>query len=88
MFPEQRTLGRFRGLVARGGLDFPPILAIHGAFGHPAQFTPLMIAMAQRGFTFYALPLSGHVEGTSDAVRGPRNERLRPRRRRNAAALS
>jgi pimeloyl-ACP methyl ester carboxylesterase len=70
MFPEQRTLGRFRGLVARGGLDFPPILAIHGAFGHPAQFTPLMTAMAQRGFTFYALPLSGHVEGTSDAVRG------------------
>lgn len=67
---EPITLGRFRGFVASGGGYFPPLLAVHGAFGQPSQLAPLQTALAQRGITSYALALSGHVEATPDAVRG------------------
>jgi alpha-beta hydrolase superfamily lysophospholipase len=67
---EQVSLGRFRGFVARGSESYPAILALHGAFGHPEQLAALLLPLAERGFTSYALPLTGHAEGTRDAVRG------------------
>ncbi|MGQ0643399.1 MAG: alpha/beta hydrolase [Gemmatimonadaceae bacterium] len=67
---EKVSLGKCHGFLTRGGEELPPVLAVHGAFGHPEQLTTLMTALAGRGIMIYALALRGHDRGTSSAVEG------------------